>query len=261
MQNGKIYLAGKVGGVKHQVIAGLETPGIEFVCSDGGNHSEHAWGSGSWSYSDVTLSGLVQREFIDVIHQCKGLFAILDTPDSFGAIAEIAYASAIGLPCALFIFDPDHNGGKSAMADAYWFVSNFPNVRTITINSFDDAAWLLQAILATESPMEMLFFFGVRGWHPKLSLRLHPQAKFPTGKFTYRVDFLYEHNGKRIAIEIDGHEAHKSRDQRTHDARKDRFLKSQGVEVMRFTGTELHADMRQCVEEFAKIVQGDTDAK
>lgn len=71
------------------------------------------------------------------------------------------------------------------------------------------------------------------------------EAQIVIGK--YRVDFLLR--SKNLVIELDGHEYHKSREHRTNDAIKERYLESQGYRVIRFTGTEIYRDCRKCVQE------------
>lgn len=63
----------------------------------------------------------------------------------------------------------------------------------------------------------------------------------------YYIDLAFP--DKFVAVEVDGHDYHKSKEQRTHDARKDRFLMKNGWKVIRFTGTEVHRDVEACVEE------------
>lgn len=70
----------------------------------------------------------------------------------------------------------------------------------------------------------------------------------------YRVDFMAVMNlGDNImpsylAIECDGHEWHeKTKEQAASDKRRDRYLMSRGVMVMRFAGSEVWADPIECV--------------
>jgi very-short-patch-repair endonuclease len=81
-----------------------------------------------------------------------------------------------------------------------------------------------------------------------LDLHIYPQH--PVGK--YRLDFAIP--DKRIAIELDGHEYHKTKYQRTHDARRDRWLYGQGWHVLRFTGTEIHQNLDRCVNEICDLI-------
>ncbi len=58
-----------------------------------------------------------------------------------------------------------------------------------------------------------------------------------------------------IAVECDGHDFHeKTKEQAAHDKKRDRFLVSQGIIVMRFTGSEIWADPLQCANEVTRIL-------
>lgn len=93
------------------------------------------------------------------------------------------------------------------------------------------------------SPLERMFYELAI-----LDLHLYPQH--PVGR--YRLDVAIP--DKRIAIELDGHEYHKTKYQRTHDAKRDRWLYGQGWTVLRFTGTEIHADLDRCIDEICALV-------
>lgn len=94
-----------------------------------------------------------------------------------------------------------------------------------------------------DSPLEQMFYELAF-----LDLHLYPQH--PVGR--YRLDFAIP--DKRIAIELDGHDYHKTKYQRTHDARRDRWLFGQGWHVLRFTGTEIHQDLDRCISEICALV-------
>ena len=97
--------------------------------------------------------------------------------------------------------------------------------------------------LFDNSPLEKMFYELAF-----LDLHLYPQH--PVGK--YRLDFAIP--DKRIAIELDGHEYHKTKFQRTHDAKRDRWLFGQGWNVLRFTGTEIYKDLDRCIDEICELV-------
>ncbi len=65
----------------------------------------------------------------------------------------------------------------------------------------------------------------------------------------YEVDFLYD----RCIVEIDGQEYHKTKEQRDHDYKRERYLQKQGFIAVRFTGTEVFLDARNCIIEMLKI--------
>lgn len=94
-----------------------------------------------------------------------------------------------------------------------------------------------------ESPLEQMFY-------ELAFLDLHIYPQHPVGRF--RLDFAIP--DKRIAIELDGHEYHKTKYQRTHDAKRDRWLYGQGWHVLRFTGTEIHQNLDRCIDEICGLV-------
>jgi len=61
----------------------------------------------------------------------------------------------------------------------------------------------------------------------------------------YKVDFVYE----KCVIEIDGHEFHKSKEQREKDYKRERYLMRQGYTVIRYMGTEVFLNPKECVTE------------
>lgn len=69
----------------------------------------------------------------------------------------------------------------------------------------------------------------------------------------YRVDFFIPN--KNVVIELDGHEHHKSREARTRDAKRERYLQRKGFSVIRFTGSEIHRNVQGCVQEVVDILQ------
>lgn len=70
----------------------------------------------------------------------------------------------------------------------------------------------------------------------------------------YRVDFLYDNE---YIIEIDGHEYHKTKEQRGHDYKRERYLLKRGYKIIRFTGTEVFTHPEKCVEELLEIQNED----
>jgi very-short-patch-repair endonuclease len=96
-----------------------------------------------------------------------------------------------------------------------------------------------------ESPIEKQFFKVARKFIPDIK----PQEW--VGK--YRVDFLI--NDKKVVVELDGHEYHKTKNQRTGDAERQRYLQKNGYKVVRFTGTEIHKDVGGCVTEVMELLE------
>lgn len=91
---------------------------------------------------------------------------------------------------------------------------------------------------------------------------LIPQYEVQTsaGK-KYRLDFakIINHNLKRnkllkIAIELDGHDFHKTKEQRTNDTERQHNLELDGWKVIRFTGSQIYKDLNHCVDVAAKLI-------
>ena len=96
-----------------------------------------------------------------------------------------------------------------------------------------------------ESPIEHQFWECAHSVIPDLIYQ------YPVGH--YRLDFAIPQ--KKIGIELDGHEYHKTKEQRTHDAKRDRDLRELGWSLLRFTGTEIYQNVKQCVEQIQMILQ------
>jgi len=75
------------------------------------------------------------------------------------------------------------------------------------------------------------------------------EDQIPIGN--YRVDFVV--NGEFI-VEIDGHEYHKTVDQREVDYCRERRLQHLGYTVVRFTGTEVYNCPSHCAMEAAMLI-------
>lgn len=85
---------------------------------------------------------------------------------------------------------------------------------------------------------------------PNDQMFLCPQFKFGP----YRVDiamFMRDFSGNefRLAIECDGHDFHKTREQAKRDRKRDRYLQLLGWRTLRFTGSEIWADAEACANE------------
>lgn len=95
-----------------------------------------------------------------------------------------------------------------------------------------------------ESPIEEMFWDAAAG----ILDDLEPQYK--AGPF--RIDFAIP--DRSIAIELDGHDYHKTKKQRTSDAQRERYLIENGWQVIRFTGTEVFKDVAGCVRQVKRII-------
>lgn len=82
-----------------------------------------------------------------------------------------------------------------------------------------------------------------------------PQAAFPNIRVngsSVRVDLLAWSPAEpklMVAIECDGFKWHSSKESFTHDRARDRALKANGIETLRFSGSEIHADLKSVSEQ------------
>lgn len=253
-----IYLAGKVNGNKHKLRKSLNSRRkypVDFCCSDGSNHSEHLWGFGYYEYSEPNLRAHIFFEALTQIKSSDFVLAYLDTPDSFGSIIEITYASSFSKTVYMLINEDGHNSldhennttdFSASMRDAYWFASNLPNVIAVVVTD-ENAQGVFDAIAQLESPIEHKLMY---------SMMLNDMVYECTTQLevgNYRVDFAF--TAAKLAVELDGHDYHKTKEQRMVDAKRDRYLTSEGWTVMRFTGSEVHANVIGCRDEIQQALQ------
>lgn len=100
-----------------------------------------------------------------------------------------------------------------------------------------------------ESPMEKKLFDAC------YSKGIHLVPQVSCGK--YRIDLA--HMEHKIAVEVDGHEYHKTREQRTNDSSRQRTLTVSGWTVVRFTGSEIHKDVLLCVDAIRAVIEMKSD--
>lgn len=71
----------------------------------------------------------------------------------------------------------------------------------------------------------------------------------------YIVDFYMEDaSNNKYVVEIDGHEAHKTKQQRYEDYVRERWLQKQQITVIRFMGSEVFVDADKCAKECLEII-------
>ena len=86
--------------------------------------------------------------------------------------------------------------------------------------------------------------------------RIRPQV--PCGGYIidFVVDYRFQIDTIKVAIEIDGHESHKTKAQRLNDYARERFLMAKRMLVIRFAASEVFVDAAACVDEVWKILYG-----
>ena len=134
--------------------------------------------------------------------------------------------------------------------------------------------WEDSAANQCESPIEQMMLaslmFCVTGYGPwplEIWTNDYPDTPAPNSVFitpqfefgSYRLDlaiFGKDFSGRefRVAVECDGHEFHKSKEQSRSDRRRDRFLQVHGWHPMRFSGAEIWANADRCAEEVGNFI-------
>jgi very-short-patch-repair endonuclease len=243
-----IYVAGKVSQRKWKILPHHQY--VTYVASDGSGHSEHGWKMACYAFNHPDLRERVTAECTPLLNGCDALIAYLDTCDSFGSIAEVAYVSALGKPCVLIInVTSDEEYPNDPVFDTYWLVSYFPNVTTYVVHNVEEARECAQRVvgsLVLESPIERLF------WDAYI---IDSPTELPIPQYElldYRLDFAFPN--ERVAVELDGQEFHSTVAQRTADAKRDRALLGAGWITMRFAGTEVFRNTASVISEVRELV-------
>lgn len=125
------------------------------------------------------------------------------------------------------------------------------------------------SLIDCESPIEQILaiymervnLLGIGLYNPFIDvIAIQKQQNIKCGKNTYRVDFLitveYKNQGiKGFVIECDGHEFHqKTKEQVEKDNKRTRDLQLKGLEVLRFSGTEIYNRPYKCAREIVNII-------
>ena len=111
-----------------------------------------------------------------------------------------------------------------------------------------------------ESPIEALFYSALEFMKAHNNFVLQDQFRIEQQVVIgdYRADFLFnirdeQGRNRRVVVELDGHDFHeRTKEQAARDKARDRFMLCEGVEVMRFAGTEVWANPFACVEEVTR---------
>lgn len=95
-----------------------------------------------------------------------------------------------------------------------------------------------------ESPIELRLLNAMRAALPE-PVKQH-EVSDTHGRLVTRADFAYV-TPKRILIYADGLEFHSALRQRIHDTRQSNQLQTEGWQVLRFLGPDIHRDAASCV--------------
>jgi very-short-patch-repair endonuclease len=94
-----------------------------------------------------------------------------------------------------------------------------------------------------EALRETGLFFAVQPWIQGTDRR-------------YRPDFIVFYDGGAVVVELDGHAAHKSKEQREYDANRDRWFTARKVTTLRWTGSEVVRGADKCIRELLDVLRG-----
>ena len=86
--------------------------------------------------------------------------------------------------------------------------------------------------------------------------RIRPQVSCGGYIIDFVVDYRFQIDTIKVAIEIDGHESHKTKAQRLNDYARERFLMTKRMLVIRFAASEVFVDAAACVDEVWQIIYG-----
>lgn len=88
-------------------------------------------------------------------------------------------------------------------------------------------------------------------------LVIYPQASIGSYRVDFRLKYLMYcksgHYVQELIIECDGHEFHETKEAAAKDKKRDRFLKKEGFDVLRFTGSEIYKNPFGCVDEISEL--------
>jgi very-short-patch-repair endonuclease len=101
------------------------------------------------------------------------------------------------------------------------------------------------------TPIEVPFYDALR--ETGATFAVQPWVQGVDGK--YRPDFIVFYGGASVVVELDGHDAHKTKEQRAHDNRKARWFEKRGMRLIRYTGSEVRADVQACVSDLMDVLR------
>jgi very-short-patch-repair endonuclease len=102
------------------------------------------------------------------------------------------------------------------------------------------------------TPIEVPFYEELR----ETALLFSVQPWIQTGDRRYRFDFAVFYDGNVVAVELDGHDYHKTKEQRGRDAKRDPWFAARKITTLRFTGSQVYADPQGCVKELLDVLRG-----
>lgn len=133
----------------------------------------------------------------------------------------------------------------------------------------ENSCILQESLIGCESPIEQLLSLylanlniSFNDWNPFIEvspISNNQEIVCKNGK-KYRLDFYfivnYKNQGaKCFGIECDGHEFHqKTKEQVQYDNQRQRDLQNEGIEIIRFSGSEIWKNPFKCANEVKNII-------
>lgn len=227
---------------------------------------------------DAAREEYVVNQCRDAIERSDIVFAWIDDLTAFATIFELGIA--IGNKKRVFLASPNDDMpllNKMSLFDTcgeqytqstnnLWFIFKCIELESgclhiyadEPIDAFNQVLNILNEELIEkekrsklESPIEKRFFDACIDY--QYGSELVPQYEIIAENHHYRADFAIP--SRMVVIELDGHEYHKTKEQRTKDARRERDLQTAGWRVIRFTGTEIHSDVYKCIREARNFIE------
>jgi very-short-patch-repair endonuclease len=126
-----------------------------------------------------------------------------------------------------------------------------PTLEDVPVDIAAGAVELIEKDGYKLTPIEVPFYNALRD--TGLTFAVQPRIQ-GTDRY-YRLDFLVFHDGHCVAVELDGHDWHKTKEQRSHDAERDRWFAARKIETLRWTGSQVFADPQGCVSELLNVLR------
>ena len=105
------------------------------------------------------------------------------------------------------------------------------------------------------TPIEAAFYDELR----ETDLTFSVQTTIHRAGEERRPDFIIYPGGRPMLVELDGHNYHHTKEQRTADAKRERWLAAGGFDFIRFTGSEVWTDAQACVRELRDTIRRRTE--
>lgn len=83
--------------------------------------------------------------------------------------------------------------------------------------------------------------------------------QYQIGRYRFDFAFLDKRRAIQYAVEIDGHDYHKTKEQRYHDYKRERYLMERDFLVVRFMASEVYQNAKGCADRFIGLARRDAD--